>query len=322
MPAQAKNQQRFFLVFFPLGHLAVDWGGAAFLLLASAMALAMDLSAAQVGLLLTAMRSGAGLVYAPAGLLGDRIRRRGLLLLLSFWWVTIGFLLSSFAPGYWPILILLTLSIMGAAAWHPVATGVMVEQMADRKALALGVHSIGGTLAGVFAPLSVGFLLTYLSWQSVLRISVLPSFLVGILMLWWWRRIPPSRGRIGKVDLGVIWRAWRTPTGILVAGMAVAYTMAFVALEGMTPLFLLRVQGFSLVLTGAVLAVMLAGGAVASPFLGRASDITGRGGYRRPCCGIYQQRDHGRQRTCCCWNVYRWCSPGHIGGGVGGSPRA
>ena len=44
MPAQSKNHQRFFLVFFPLGHLAVDWGGGAVLLLASAMAHAQGLA--------------------------------------------------------------------------------------------------------------------------------------------------------------------------------------------------------------------------------------------------------------------------------------
>jgi FSR family fosmidomycin resistance protein-like MFS transporter len=277
IPNQPKNHQRFFLAFFPLGHLAVDWGGSAVLLLASAMALAMDLSALQVGLLLTTMGVGAGLMYAPAGLLGDRIRCRGLLLLVSFWWVTIGYLAASFAPGYWSVLILLTLAVIGAAAWHPVATGVMVEQMAGRKALALGVHNIGGALAGVLAPLSVGFLLTHLSWQNVLQVSVLPPLLIGIFMVWWWRRIPPSRGeRIGKTNLGVMWGAWRTPLGITVAGMAVACTMAFVALEAMTPLFLLREQAYSTALTGLVFSAMLAGGAVASPIVGRASDVAGR----------------------------------------------
>ena len=100
MAAQTQRSQRFFLFFFPLGHMAVDWGGGALLLLASAMALAVDLSPAWVGLLLTSMELGAGLAYAPAGLLGDGVRRRGLMLLGSFWWVTIGYLAASFAPGY------------------------------------------------------------------------------------------------------------------------------------------------------------------------------------------------------------------------------
>jgi FSR family fosmidomycin resistance protein-like MFS transporter len=277
MAIDRSTDQRFFLLFFPLGHMAVDWGGGAVLLLAPAMALAMDLSALQVGLMLTAMELGAGMAYAPAGLLGDRIHRRGLLLLLSFWWVALGYLAASFAPGYWSVVALFTLAGMGVAAWHPVATGVMVEQMAERKAQALGVHSIGGTLSHVLAPLSVGFLLTYFSWQHVLQISVLPALVVGVVLLWWWRRIPPSgRERIGRADLGAMWREWRRPGGLLVAAMLVTYQMSFIALQAMTPLFLVREHDYSIALAGVVFAAMLTGGALASPFVGRASDTAGR----------------------------------------------
>ena len=52
MNTTIKNH-RFYLLFFPLGHMAVDWGGGAILLLAPAIAIAYDLSALQVGILLT-----------------------------------------------------------------------------------------------------------------------------------------------------------------------------------------------------------------------------------------------------------------------------
>ena len=277
MSAQPQVSQRFFFLFFPGGHMAVDWGGGALLLIAPAIGVALDLSPAQVGLLFTAMQLGAGLAYAPAGIIGDRVRRRGLLLLVAFWWVVAGYLAASFAPDYWSILALLTIATVGVAAWHPVATGVMVEQMADRRAQALGVHSIGGTFAHVLAPLSVGFMLTYMTWQNALQISVLPALAVGVLLLWWWRRIPPSRGeRIGRADLGAIWRSWRTPLGLTVAVMVVAYQTAFVALQTMTPLFLQREHGYSLALIGVVLAAMLTAGALAGPFIGRMSDVAGR----------------------------------------------
>ena len=279
MSAQPQVSQRFLFVFFPAGHMAVDWGGGALLLIAPAIGIALDLSPAQVGLLFTAMQLGAGVAYAPAGFAGDLVRRRGLLLLAAFWWVAIGYLAASFAPGYWLILALLTLATAGVAAWHPVATGVMVEQMADRRAQALGVHAIGGTLANVLAPLSVGFMLTYIAWQTALQVSVLPALAMGALLLWWWRRIPMSRGeRIGRADLGALWRSWRTPLGLTVAAMVIAYQTAFVALQTMTPLFLQREHGYSPALIGVVLAAMLAAGALAAPFIGKMSDVTGRRG--------------------------------------------
>lgn len=274
---QIYRSPRFLFIFFPIGHLAVDWVGGALLLLASVMALEMNWSAGQLGLLFTVMQFGIGPSAVCAGLLGDRVRRRGIILLSAFWWVTIGYITASFAPGYWSILIVLTLATAGVSAWHPIATGIMVEQMEHRKAQALGVHAIGGGLSDVLAPLSAGFLLSYLSWQSVLQLSVLPPMLVGIFLIWWWRRIPESRERaISRSDLWTMWLAWKTRLGLVVFLMAVTYTMAYVALAAMTPLFLLREHTYSSSYTGVIFAGMLAGGALISPFFGRASDVLGR----------------------------------------------
>ena len=276
MNTTIKNH-RFYLLFFPLGHMAVDWGGGAILLLAPAIAIAYDLSALQVGILLTSMELGAGIAYAPAGMLGDRIKRRGFLLLLSFWWVAIGFFIASFAPNYWSLVALITVAIVGVAAWHPVATGVMVEQMSDRKAQALGIHAIGGTISHVLAPLSVGFLLIYFDWREVLKISAIPALVVGVSLIWLRRRIPDSTGeKIGKSDLRNIWEAWRTPLGVITALMLGTYQTSFVALQAMTPLFLVREHEFSIALTSVVFAGMLTGGAILSPLIGRASDTIGR----------------------------------------------
>ena len=131
----------------------------------------------------------------------------------------------------------------------------------------------------MLAPLSVGFLLTYMSWQSALQISVLPGLIMGLVLLRWWRRVPAAQAEhIGRADLDAMWRVWRRPAGLTVAGLLVAYEAAFVALLAMTPLFLQREHGYSFALTGVVLAVMLTAGAIAGPFIGRAPDVAGRRG--------------------------------------------
>ena len=40
---------------------------------------------------------------------------------------------------------------MGDAAWHPIATGILVRQMPKQRGQALGVHAAGGTLAEVLS---------------------------------------------------------------------------------------------------------------------------------------------------------------------------
>ena len=153
------REERLFLTTFSFGHFANDWTAGSILLLTPAIAVGMDLAPAEVGLLITLMGVGAGLAYLPAGLAADYTRSRGLLLLMTFWWVAIGFFIASLAPGYWWLVILLAIAVMGDAAWHPVATGVLTQKMPDRRARALGIHAMGGTIgAEAVAPLAVGFL--------------------------------------------------------------------------------------------------------------------------------------------------------------------
>ena len=89
MGALLKNRDLWlYLVAFPAGHGAVDWGSAAFWLLAPAMAIAMDLSPVQIGLLFAIRQLGYA-AQLPAGLIGDATKNRGQILAATFWWVAI-----------------------------------------------------------------------------------------------------------------------------------------------------------------------------------------------------------------------------------------
>ena len=96
-----RRERRFILSTFALGHLANDWAAGSIWLIAPAVAAAMGLGAPEVGLLLTVSGVGAALAYIPAGILADRVRRRGPLLIVTFWWVAAGYFAASFAPDYW-----------------------------------------------------------------------------------------------------------------------------------------------------------------------------------------------------------------------------
>ena len=266
-----------FLFSFATGHLANDWAPAAVWLLAPAVAIAFDLSPAELGLLLTIHSAGAALAYVPAGLLADRVSNRGRLLVYTFWWVAAGYVLASFASDFWTLAILLAIAGLGDAAWHPIATGVLVQQSPKRRAHALGVHAMGGTLAEVLAPLSVGYLLAFVDWQTALRLSVTPPVLMGIAFVFVARRIPvsPQRG-ITRTDLASLWRVWRHPTGLRMVAMISTYNMALMGLLSMTPLFLQREHGYSTFAAGVVFSVMLLVGALVQPVVGRFSDRVGR----------------------------------------------
>ena len=263
-----------------LGHLANDWASAAIWLLAPAIGLAFELRPSEIGLLLAIHSIGASLAYFPAGILADRVRSQGALLLGTFWWVTLGYLVASGAPGFWSLAVLLAIGGMGDAAWHPIATGMLVRQMPQQRGQALGVHALGGTLAEVFSPLMVGFLLAVLDWQQVLQLSVLPAALMGTVFFFLVRRIPSRQigATLTRRDLLAFIHQWRSRTGLLLVAGIATYNMALIGLMTMMPFYSQRAFGFSPAETGVAFALAMLAGSIGQPLVGRLSDRRGRFG--------------------------------------------
>ncbi len=277
------------LVSFPLGHLANDWAPASIWLLAPAIGAAMGLSPSEIGLLITISYMGASMGYLPAGILADRVSHQGRLLAATFWWVAIGYFLASLAPGFWSLAILLAVAGMGDAAWHPIATGVLVEQAPKRRGMVLGIHAMGGTLSEVGAPLTVGLLLSLVDWRTALQVSVLPAVVMGVVFLFLLPRIPRSASAgVSRLELGRITRHWMRPRGLQLIGMISIYNMALMALMSMSPLFLQRELGHGPALAGAVFAAAMLAGSLLQPWIGRFSDTRDRYGVfiAGSCAGI------------------------------------
>jgi len=269
-----RKQHRFLLGALFLGHLTNDWVAGTLWLLAPAIAVSMGLGPAEVGLILTINGIGAGLAYIPAGIISDRSRRPGFLMLLSFWWVAIGYLSATLAPGFWGVTLLLALAVMGDAFWHPIATGVLVKEMPERRAQALGIHAVGGSIgAEVIAPLSTGFLLGYFSWQTTLQILILPALIMGIAFIPVAKRISRDNpGQINPIDFRGLARQWFKPTGIALMLVLVLYNMALIAPLAMAPLYFQNDHGLSPFAAGAIFAAILMLGSLLQPFFGKYSD--------------------------------------------------
>ena len=274
-PIQMNN--RAFMTWFAVGHLANDWPIAALWLVVPAAGLSMGLSPAEVGLLFTLFNLGGALAYIPAGYLADHVSNRGRLLVVTFWWVAIGYALAAVAPGFWSLAVLLSVAAMGNAAWHPIATGVLTRDNKDGRAKALGIHAIGGSFAEVLAPLSVGFLLSVVDWRGALAISVIPTVLCGLVFLWVARAVPMVEAKkANREDFKDLFGAWRTPRGLRIVAMISIYNMALIALLSMIPLYLTAVHDLAPASIGVIFAALLITGALAQPWVGALSDRAGR----------------------------------------------
>lgn len=246
-------------------------------LLAPAIALALDLSPTQVGLLFTLKMLGSGFVYIPAGILGDCMRRRGLFLLSTFWWVAAAYIVASLMSSFWALVLFMTIAAAGAGAWHPVAMGTMVQRMPRRRAFALAIHGIGGTVSEVAAPLSVGFLLVYLDWRETLQLTTFPAIIMGFIFLRLATKVaPPGQRRPSSGELIEVLRLWSRRSGAMVLLVFALYNMSVMALMSMIALYLEDTRGLSSGATGITFATMIVASTVSAICFGRISDAVGR----------------------------------------------
>jgi len=276
--AESYKQHRFLLGALFMGHLSNDWVAGTLWLLAPAIAASQGLGPAEVGLILTINGIGAGLAYIPAGVIADRSTRPGFLMLLSFWWVAIGYLSATLVPGFWAITLLLAFGVMGDAFWHPIATGVLVKEMPQRRAQALGIHAVGGSIgAEVLGPLSTGFLLGFFDWQTTLQILVLPAVFMGILFIPVAARISRDNpGQVTYINFRALARQWFKPAGLALMLMMILYNMALMAQLAMAPLYFQSEHGLSPFYAGLIFAAILMIGSIFQPFFGKYTDSRGR----------------------------------------------
>ena len=277
-PALVKDSRRSLYLPFSLGHFANDFVPCSVVVLAPAIALEMGLNPMEVGLLLTLHTLGSALGFFPAGLLADSARNRGNLLVLTFWWVGLGYLLASWAPGFWSLAFLFALAGCGDAAWHPLATAILVKSDPQNRGQALGFHAVGGTLAGVVGPVIVGILLASMDWRQTIHLIILPTLLVGLLFLKI-RKLVPKQAKlkaISKEDFQHLWKSWTKKTGLLIICLMSSYHMSLVAMMSMIPLYLREFHGLSSAMTGLAFGMMVLSGAFMQPLMGRFSDRAGR----------------------------------------------
>jgi len=196
------------LPWFSAGHFCNDFAPCALWIIGPAVAITMDLTPAQLGILFTIHSAGSALAYFPAGMISDHISDRGKFLILTFVWVAVGYVIASFAPNYWTLAILLAVAGIGDAVWHPVATGVLVQQYPNARAKALGIHAMGGSFAEVVGPLAAGFLLVHVDWQTALQISVIPTAIMAILFIPIAAKVP-KRERRSELPRAILQRSGR-----------------------------------------------------------------------------------------------------------------
>jgi MFS transporter, FSR family, fosmidomycin resistance protein len=253
------------------GHLATDFANGALPALLPFLVARFDLSYALAGLLMLASAVSSSVVQPAFGLLSDR---RGAVWLLPAGVAVcgVGIALAAAAPAYWLVVVLVTLSGLGSAAYHPEGSKFAAYASGPRRASGMSLFSIGGNLGYALGPVAATPLVLVLGLEGGLLLA-LPGLAVAAVLVW---LTPFLLGFVPQLDDGSE-RAGEDRLGalLLLLGVIAFRSVTWFGLITFVPLLEIA-RGHSEAYGNKVLAAMLLAGGLGTLAAGPAADRFGR----------------------------------------------
>ena len=164
-----------------VGHLATDFANGALPALLPFLVERFDLSYTLAAALMLASAASSSLVQPLFGAWSDR---RGALWLLPSGVAVagIGIALAAASPSYWLVLLLVVVSGLGVAAYHPEGSKFAAYASGRRRASGMSLFSIGGNVGYALGPTATTPLVLALGLTGGLLL-VLPCVVVAAILL-------------------------------------------------------------------------------------------------------------------------------------------
>jgi FSR family fosmidomycin resistance protein-like MFS transporter len=274
-----------------MGHALKHFYQQAFLLLIPSFKEAMLLTDVQVGLFGTARTISSSVMNIPAGIIADLWRSKvGLILAASLTSLALGYMIIGLSSIYWVVLLGVSVTGLGTSMWHAPAFGTLGAIYPDRRATALAVHRMGGSVGDSISPIVMGLLLGGaafwgmewggLSWRTLALILVAPALLSALAVLIFYGKAKGVEGARGSQDISTYLRSARDllKNGT-VASMVMLTSVRAMAHNGLNIFLIVYMDedlGFSAFKIGYHIALLTLFGIVSAPILGWMSDKIGR----------------------------------------------
>ena len=244
--------------------------------------IALGLSGAQFGSLLSARQVTSWGTTIVSGYVGDRFADKAPLMLgLSLGLLGVSFYVAGHVTTYWVMLIVMLLIGLGPSLFHPPALGELTRRFPDRRGFATSLHGTGGILGEILGPLIVAVLLSVLSWRGVMQWSIFPGLIAGGVI--WGMMNSVRRERREEEGAGSAQEYFssllsliRNQVVLILVIVTVMRSMADVAVAGFLPVFLRENLGFSQAMVAVYLSLSQVVGLGAQPCIGLISDHLGR----------------------------------------------
>lgn len=230
----------------------------------------------QIGLVMMVLNLTSSVIQPVFGFISDR-KPIGWFVPVGILWTVIAMGLLGWAPNYFFVLLIVGLSGLGTAAFHPRAMKAVYFVSGLRRGLGAAIFSTGGNIGFAMGPVVGSFLILGFGLHATLWLFF-PGLLLFLAILFY----PGDFLKLESIDRGkaksvtepeyhpLFWTS-------LIAACLIVILRSWVYVSFITylPMFL-QDQGVNLKSGSTMLTVFLAGGAVAGLFGGHLSDRVGR----------------------------------------------
>jgi FSR family fosmidomycin resistance protein-like MFS transporter len=161
--------------------------------------------------------------------------------------------------------------------YHPPAIGALSRRFPDKRAFAISLHGSGGSLGEVLGPVTAAGLLTFLTWEGILQLSMLPAIACAFLV---WKVMGGLEFADGG---GSTLRAYFQSLAVMLRNRALALLVLITALRSMgqssislfLPVYLREDLDYSSATVGIFLSMAQLVGIGSQPLMGYLSDRVG-----------------------------------------------
>jgi FSR family fosmidomycin resistance protein-like MFS transporter len=187
------------LLLLSLGHCMTDIYQGALTAALPFLKDKLELSYTKAGFILIASNLASSVIQPLFGLVSDK-KEKPLLLPLGCFFAGLGFSLMPFSSHYAVILLLVLISGLGVAAYHPEGFKTASYFTGEKKATGMSVFSVGGNLGFALGPFFTFFIITNYG-LAVLPVMIVPALLFLALIAVFWKSIQAS-DRIKPAEKG------------------------------------------------------------------------------------------------------------------------
>jgi len=275
-----KSQGAAFLI--ALGHAGTHWIIGTVYVLLPFIAKDLGLSYTEAGGLITIFHVSSFAANVGSGAVVDVTGRR---VLTQFFSLIIGagaLMAAGFVSGMTGLMIAIVVIGLTNNLWHPAAISYLSLKFPKNRGYALSVHALGANFGDTIAPLAVGSLLVWASWNTVVEISAIPVFAIALWILLVLsagdkaERAQGKAGMSGAEYLGGLMEMVRNRAVVGLCFMAGFRSMTQNGLLVFVPLFLVNELHAGPFLLGIGIMLMQLAGMIAGPIAGTWSDRIGR----------------------------------------------